>query len=171
MTTTSMPKTFEAQLADTQKAITLMMDIDSYPQTNRAVINSAFLGITQSKTYINQIRGNVQQIFADGKFTLADAPNVLLIIAQSQATLNLVITNSVNLQTSLKQDSMKYIIFGIFRFVLLIENVSTVELDATFSPLWTLIAFNPADVAVKAKAMFSCCSASPIKTSTVEPAQ
>ena len=158
------PATFETQLVNTQKAMTLMMDTDAYPQTNRSVINSAFLAITQSKSYIDKIRSEIQQINADGAFTIADVPNVLLIIAQSQATLNLVISNSVNLKTSLRQDAMKYIIYGVFHFVLLVENVPTIELDATFGALWTLVAFNPTSVVVGAKSLFSCCSATPVKT-------
>ncbi len=160
------PATFETQLVDTQKAMTLMMDTDVYPQTNRPVINSAFLAITQSKSYVNKIRSEVQQIIADKEFTIVDVPNLLLIIAQSQAALNLVIAHSVNLKTSLQQDAMKYIIFGVFHFVLLVENVSTIELDATFGALWSLVAFNPSAVVVQAKSLFSCCGPSAVKTST-----
>jgi hypothetical protein len=159
--------TFETRLVDTQKAMTLMMDTDVYPQTNRSVINSAFLAIIQSKSYVDKIISEIQQINADGKFTIADAPNVLLIITQSQATLKNLISNSVNLKISLQQDAMKYINYGVFHFVLLIENVSTAaEFDSTFGILWTLVAFNPASIVVKAKSLFSCCSSTPVKSST-----
>jgi len=157
--------TFQAQLRDTQRAMNLMMNIDSYSEKNREVINSAFSAIVQEESYINKIKEHVHQICADGEFTIADIPDILMIIAQSQSALKLAIRNSINLKVSLEKNSMKYIVFAILHFILLVESVSTGGLDRTFGSLWDLLAFDPSEVSVGVKSCFSCCSSTQTKTS------
>ena len=168
----TLPNTLADKLTETKQAMIAIMDADSYSQTNRAIINSAFMAIATEKTYINSITSRVEQIMADKEFTMTDIPNVLIIMAQSQAALNVAITNTITLKTSLQADSMKYIVFGVLHFVLLMKDISTLELDITFSALWTLISINPTAIAVGAQSLFSgcsCCNGSAVKSSATEP--
>lgn len=164
---TSTTSTLTTWVTDTQTAVTAMMVADAFTKTDQSVILSAFAAVIAEEAYVNTIITAIKQIMEDHAFTAADLPNVLVIMSASQAALARVITDSVSLATSLKSESMKYIIYGVMRFVFVSQSIPTTELDTMFSPLWALIAIDPSAIAVKVKKCFGgCCTASDVKTTS-----
>lgn len=161
----------DSQITETQTAVTNMMNTDSFIKTDQTVILTAFSTVVAEKNYVNTIIDAVKQIMADGAFTMADLPNVLIIVTTTQSAISKIITNSMVLSSSLKSDSMKYIVYGVMRFVFVNQGISTVELDALYSSLWQLLEINPSAIAVKVKSCFGCCSSNSVKSSTTATSQ
>ncbi len=145
-------------------AVVGMMNDDKYDQSKRAAIMTIIKATLKSDSYINSVKDQIKKINEDGQFDAKDLPSILIIITESKAFLAATIQDGVDLKSTLKLDSMKYITFGVIYFVMLIEKVDPIILDETkvvYSSLWDLIAFDPKQLLIKAdscwRKTFPCC--------------
>jgi len=159
-----MTDTITQNLSNTIDAVAGMMNNDKFDQGKRAAIMTIIKVTLASDGYINSVKDQIKKIEEDGKFNSKDLPHVLIIVAESKQFLSATIRDGVDLKSTLKLDSMKYITFGIIYFVMLMENVEQLVLDDvknSYSSLWDLIVFNPKDLLIKAdgcwRKTFPCC--------------
>ena len=160
----STTETITANLNTTSVAVTNLMTADNYPIANQSGILDIIGVVLQSTSYISSIQSQVQQIIADGKITIGDTTNILVIISTSQTYLRSVITNGTQLHTTLQLSSMKYIIYAVLYFVMLTLNAQQSEIDmlaTTFGPLWSLLATYPKTLIINTETflrkVFPCC--------------
>ena len=145
-------------------AVVSMMNDDKFDQGKRAAIMTIIKAVLRSDSYINSVKDQVKKINEDGQFNAKDLPYIFLIIAGSKDFLSATIRDEVELKSTLKIDSMKYITFGVIYFVMLMEKIDPIileEVKITYSSLWDLILFDPKNLLIKAdscwRKCFPCC--------------
>ena len=151
-------------ITDTCTLVTSMMNTDNVsPATQASILSMVNLALN-SNTYIASITQQVKNINADGKFNQNDIPAVLMIILQSKAFLQTAINGSANVATKFDVASLKYIVYAVIHFVMVVENVDLAvvqSIDVSFSSLWNLVAINPVELAADIKILtnkcFPCC--------------
>lgn len=155
-----MNDTLNNNLKITTDVITEMMNKDKFDETKRNGLFNIINILTRSDEYIKLIKNAIKKINEDGKFDGKDIPSIIVIVSQSKDYISETIDESIELKTTLKLESLKYIIFGIIYFVLLVENTDQsmlIELNQYYSSLWSLIAFNPNSLLIKAKSLWKKC--------------
>lgn len=136
-----------------RESIINMMNVDEFEYARRESVMNIVNIVLKSDEYVDIIKIQIKKINEDGKFDAKDLPPILIIIAESKIYLSSIIKDAVELKSTLKLDSMKYITFGVILFVMLTEKVDKTIIDETisyYSPLWDLIAFDPKDLLIKA---------------------
>lgn len=145
---------------DTNNLIILMMNEDQVDNNIRTeVLALVNLTLTAEK-YIKTIKEQIKLITADGVFNQNDIPAVLNIIIQSKLFLHSVLASGTTTIHNLDMSIMKYIIFAVLHFVLVVENANPTiitSVDSTFSSLWTLIAFNPKELMTDVSSLTQNC--------------
>jgi hypothetical protein len=161
----------ETSLNETSKAVEDLMNIDLFDMQKRTTIIKALNICLKSKDYINQIKLLVNAIKLDGKFDMNDLPSIFSIVLQSKTFLNTIIIDGMSIKTNFDTDSFKYIVYGILYYIMLIQNVDKTvitQLSLTYNSLWTLVAFDPKKLFIKAESCFK--SLSCYKPSCCKPA-
>ena len=160
MNTTNVGKTLSA----TCDAVKIMMANDNYDESKKETVLNAISIAVKSTNYIQMIKEQVKKIRADGKFNANDLPYVFSIIINSRAFLVTTIKTGMDVSSTIKIDSTKYIVYGVLYFVMLTENVEPAVITQTtefYPALWDLIAVNPKDFLIKAdsvwRKVFPCC--------------
>jgi len=120
--------------------------------------NSLLLSILQNNTYINTIKTEMRSIMSDCKIDIADLPHMLNIVLISKP----VLSKFINSKTTITQIHMKYIIYGIMVFALLLLDVQDDALNLIFAmypSLWNIVEFNPNNfkTMIQEKIKSGCC--------------
>jgi len=151
-------------LSVTLDAVKAMMIFDNYDESKKATVLTAINIATNAADYVNMLKEQVKKIKADGKFDSNDLPYVFSIIINSRAYLVSTVKNGMNVTSTIKLDSTKYIVFGVLHFVMVTENVDPQVIQQTidfYPALWDLIAIDPKDFLIKADSFwrkaFPCC--------------
>jgi hypothetical protein len=159
-----MTDTINQNLSITCDAVVSMMNDDNFDQSKRAAIMTIIKATIRSESYVNSVKDQIKKINEDGQFDAKDLPHILIIIAGSKDFLSATIRDGVELKSTLKLDSMKYITFGVIYFVMLMEKIDPIileEVKVSYSSLWNLISFDPKDLLIKAdgcwRKCFPCC--------------
>lgn len=126
-------------------------------EVNSESVKKLMIIILSSKEYIDAVKINVKKIKEDGKIDASDIPFIMNIIVRSIKQLNDIII--ANKKIIINTITMKYIIYGILKYVIYSENVEMKDkdIDSYFESAWTLITFNLDAVVAKFKSCFSCC--------------
>lgn len=153
-----------SQIEETCTAVKTLMNNDMFDINKQTSVITLINIVLNSNDYVNLIKGKVKEIKSDGKFDANDIPNVLLIILQSKAFLNTTIKAGSVATNTFKMDSLKYVVYAVIHFILLIEKVDPEfikNIDASYSPLWEIIAFDPKELVINVsntwRKIFPCC--------------
>lgn len=151
-------------LLTTCDAVKAMMVSDNYDESKKATVLTAINVAVKSTDYIHMIKEQVKKIRADGKFNANDLPYVFSIIINSRAFLVNTVKSGMDITSTIKIDSTKYIVYGVLYFVMVTENVEPDVITQTtdfYPALWDLIAVDPKDFLIKAdscwRKAFPCC--------------
>ena len=141
-----------------------MMSMDNFVALPSTTVLSALNIAIQSDDYVNTVKNEVSKIKADGKFTISDVPAICIIVLKTQTLLNTTIINGIQFSTTFNLSSIKYLIFGVLYYVMLIQNVDPLvisELMVLFPAIWNLISFDPKQLVITTKSncktIFPCC--------------
>lgn len=148
----------------TSDAVVNMMTDDKYDEHKRNDIMNILSIALRSENYVNSVKGQIRKINEDGKIDSKDIPYVLVIIADSKEYLSVTIQDTIALKSTLRLDSMKYIVFGVIYFVMLMEKVDPkilMDVKEHYSALWSLLEIDPKKLLIKAdscwRKCFPCC--------------
>jgi len=126
---------------DTPTTITNMnklMASDNISDADQTNIITGFQTILNTPTYVNSIKKNVQNMIVNKKLNLSDIPDIIQIILATNALLS----NTLQLKSSIPAQSIKYLVYGLLLKYLdtgdEMDNQAIEELlENSYSTLWT----------------------------------
>lgn len=134
-----------------------MMNTDNYEEKKRGAIISAIQMLLNSQDYINMIKSEINSMIKDKKIDLNDYPKLLVVITESNSYIEKMQQQAAIVKSDFDIDAMKYIIFAVIYFGLLVGNVDESSIDnfkIMYPTLWKLLKVNPNKIAKQSKSLF-----------------
>jgi|SRR3989344_4918191 len=117
-------------------------------------INIGFNALIKNSSFITKVESEINSITKDKHFDINDIPELLHIVILTMDFMK----NTLILRASLKQNDMKYIIYGLLLHLTKFDNNIDMEsfqvgLSVTYNVLWKLVSISVNGI----KKVMTCC--------------